>query len=311
MKPETLILARTRPGLLEEVTTLMPNYTGSVIEAQVDYLTVSAHSEDRSRALSDLADDLLTGAERLGNERIGWRSMGYQGVHCGDIDWGRRDERQAILRVSGHRAAELLTPALAVSDYVSRLDVAVTWRATPPDPYLGQNAYTLALMHFAKHPRSAVPSQIRDALGGCTTQIGDRRSPYCGRNYNKEAERASQKDEDLAERYRACWRYEVECHDQRAVVLADLINAREDRAALIQAWSFEWWEKHGVPPAFPHSGAHAILPGFHRRTDDESRLRHLARDVAPTIRKLRARGRYQDALKALGLEDSNQTPPKD
>lgn len=280
----------------------MANPTGLVIESQVDYLTVSAHSEDRSRALSDLADDLLTGEIAAGNQRTGWRSMGYLGFHAGHIDWGRRDERQAILRVSGGPADSLLLSALAVSDNVSRLDVATTWRCNPPNGDLGADAYTSAYQHFTEHPRAAEPGVRLNARGGYTLYMGDQRSPHWGRLYNKEAERESRQDGELARHYRACWRYEVEAHDERAKALAAAVVAATDRPAWVQQWLHDWWAAHGVPPAFPPSGAVALVEGFHRHTDDETRLRHLKRNVAPTVKKLAAHGKMPMVRDALGLD---------
>jgi len=280
----------------------MAEHTSGVVEAQVDYLTCSAHSDDGARRLSALAQELLAGAEAAGDKRTGWRSMGYIGDHAGHIDWGRRDERQAILRISGHPAAGELTRALSCADYVSRLDVAVTWRATPPDPHLGANAYSNAEAWYATHPRAAVPSHTTDAKGGYTMYLGDRRSPYFGRVYNKEAERASRQDADLAAHYAGCWRYEVEAHDSRAVALADAICTAEDRPAWVQQWLWDFYSSRGIPPMFPASGAVALLPGFHRRTDDESSLRHLERNVRPTLKRLRAHGRDADLRIALGLD---------
>jgi hypothetical protein len=279
----------------------MTEHTSSVIEAQVDYLTCSAHSEERSLRLDALADYLIEGQEALGNKRAGWRSMGYVGYHAGDIDWGRRDDRQSILRVSGGRAAELLSRAISVADNFSRLDVAVTWRAVPPDPWLGRNAYSNAEAWYHQHTNAARPMATGDADGGFTCYLGDPRSPYYGRIYNKEAERASQRDKAMRDRYQGCWRYEVEAHDSRALALATAIGDQEDRDSWIQQWSHDFWTKRGIPPMFPPTGAAAILPGFHRRTDDESSLRHLAKNVRPTLKRLKAHGRENDLRDALEM----------
>lgn len=44
-----------------------------------------------------------------------------------------------------------------------------------------------------------------------------------------------------------------------------------------------------------------ILAGFRRRSDAESRIRHLSRNVKPTIDWLREEGYLDTALEALGL----------
>lgn len=279
----------------------MSDYSGTVIEAQADWLTCSAHGDEMSGRLEDYARHELEVERKQGNTLGPWRSMGYNGFHCGQIDWGRRDGHSVIFRASGQKATDVLDQALSLADHVTRLDVAVTWRAEPADPLLGANAYSLAELFFQAHPRAAVPSQKRDALGGCTTYLGDRRSPYYARVYNKEAERASVDDKEMRDHYRGCWRYEVEAHDERAMALATALTDHDERPPWIQQWLYEWFTKRGVPPAFPESGADSLVRGFHRRTDDETRLRHLARNVAPTVARLRANGQHDRTLRALGL----------
>jgi len=283
----------------------MPEHTSKVIESQVDYLTCSAHSEKRSLQLDGLGDELIEGQEALGNKRQGWRSMGYVGFAAGDVKWGRRDDHSSLLSISGGRAKDLLTRAVTLADNFSRLDVAVTWRAVPSDPYLGQNAYSNADAWYRAHRNSARPEFRGDADHGFTCYLGNRRSPYYGRIYNKEAERASERDAKLRERYEGCWRYEVEAHDSRALALATAVCDAPDREAWIQQWVHDHWEQRGVPPMFPPSGAQALLPGFHRRSDDETALRHLERNVRPTLKRLRDHGRMPEVREALGLDSSN------
>lgn len=251
--------------------------------------------------LDGWADELLEGQEALGNKRQGWRSMGYVGFHAGDVKWGRRDDRQSLISISGGRAKDLLTKAATVADNFSRLDVAVTWRAVPTDPYLGQNAYSMADAYYREHRNSARPEFRGDADHGFTCYLGNRRSPYYGRIYNKEAERASERDAKLRAHYEGCWRYEVEAHDSRALALATAVADAPDREAWVQQWVHDYWQDRGVPPMFPPSDAQAILPGFHRRTDDETSLRHLERNVRPTLKRLKAHGRENDLRDALEL----------
>lgn len=279
----------------------MTEYTSRVIESQVDWLTASAHAEASSDRLEEVGRALAAAAEIDGNTPTPWRSMGFVGAHCGQIDYGRRDRRQSIVRLSGQAAHDWLPTVLPLADTVTRLDVAVTWRAVPPDPNIGANAYSLADLWWREHPQSALPSQKRDAAGGCTVYLGDRRSPYYARLYDKQAERESRQDRDQADHYQGCWRYEVEAHDSYAGRLAEAVTSCGDQAAFIQQWLFDYWGKHGVPPMFPPSGAVALLPGFHRRSDDERRLRHFERNVAPTVRRLVANGREADVRRVLGL----------
>lgn len=281
----------------------MQNYTGSVMEAQVDWLTVSAHGERKAANLLDLAHSLEPEQRALGNRVRAWRMMGYQGTHCGAVEYGTQGTDHATLRLIGDLADQRLTQALSAADLVSRIDLAVTWHADPPDPLIGQNAYAMALMWHESHPKSALPWRVTDANGGYTTYLGKRGSENMLRVYNKGEEARAKGDADEQDRYHACWRYELEVKGTVALPLADLVNVHEDRAAYIRPYVYSWCRKHGVEPAFPTDGAMALVPGFRRRSDADTKLRHLEKNVRPTLDWFRSEGRLDAARKALGLDE--------
>lgn len=280
----------------------MSNYSGTIIEAQVDYLTVSAHGEDQARNLLDLGMGLSKESERKGNEPHPFRLMGYEGVACGPIQYGQRDDKATILRLSGESANDVLDVAMSVADRVSRIDLAVTWRCEPPDPMLGRNAYTMADLHRQTHPQAALPWFTGDAAGGFTCYVGKRGGNSMLRIYNKGAEAVAQDDDDGAERYRACWRYELEAGHQLAQRLAEIVLVEPDRARFVQDYVYAHAERHGIPPAFPRAGGQALIPGFRRRSDDDRSLQHIRKSVRPTAERLRRHGRDDDLREALGFD---------
>ncbi len=288
----------------------MTQYSGVVIESQVDWLTASAHGLALSGNLEALARHLGKEQRALGNRTKTWRLMGYEGTHCGAVEWGRRDNAACLIRLIGDQASIHLSDVLSVADQVTRLDLAVTWRAEPPDPLLGANTYALAELYHRDHPRSAVPWHVGDADGGYTCYLGHRDSENFLRVYDKGAESVALQDAEGAERYRACWRYELEVKGGLAGNLAEVVDSKDARAAYIQTYLHLFARQHGLEPPFPASGAASLLPGFRRRSDADTRLRHLAKNVRPTLEWLGQVGRLADALTALGLESSNLTHTK-
>jgi len=282
----------------------MADSTGTVFEAQPDYLTCSAHGDLAARKLLDLAHHIGNQEKEAGNRVKRWRMLGYEGSHVGKVEWGKRDKESTILRLIGDAADVHLSDALSVSDQVTRLDIAVTYRPDPPDSKLGANAYTLASMFQEKHPNTALPHQHSDPLGGYTLNIGSRESANYLRLYNKEAECIATDDQAGAKRYRAAWRYELEVKGGLAKQLAETVEAQPDRGAYVQQYVYQWCQAHGVEPAFGQHGGRVLLPGFRRRSDRDTKLRHLAKNVRPTIDWLRDEGSLEAALDALGL-----TPP--
>lgn len=280
----------------------MTDHRGSVIESQVDWITCSAHGEDPARALLDLGQQLAKEEKARGGHTSRWRCMGYEGTHVGRVEYGSRDKASTILRLSGQLAGEEWTDALSVADQVTRLDIAVTWRADPPDPMLGRNAYTLAEMFHSAHPRFSLPSFHGDAVGGYTMYLGKRASDYYLRLYNKEAESIAADDKESAERYRACWRYELEVKGHMAKALADTLADQDDQPLWVQQYIYQWCRAHGVEPAFGEFGPRRLLPGFRRRSDDDSKLQHLRKNVRPTVDRLRQNGREHDLRDALGFD---------
>lgn len=279
----------------------MPDHTGAVIEAQVDWLTVSAHGEDASDRLIDLAHGLAGEEKQKGNRERPFRLMGYEGTHIGAVEYGRRDNASGILRLIGNVANEHMLKALSVADAVTRIDLATTWRAEPPDPMIGRNTYAMAEWFHQKHPRSAMPSRIQDAAGGETVYLGRRESEYFLRVYNKGAECIATGDDQGAERYRACWRYELEIKGALSQAVATLVADHPAPSTYVQNYLYTYCEAHGVAPPFVADGPQKLLPGFRRRSDADSRIRHLARNVRPTVDWLRDQGELERALDALGL----------
>lgn len=277
--------------------------TGTVIESQVDWLTVSAHGELRAKALTTLAYELAREESSAGNQPQLFRLKGYEGSRVGRIRWGQRDEASALVQLSGDLADRWLGATLDLGDSVTRLDLAVTVRVEPSDIFVGEEAYNKALEWHDAHPRAAMPWRIQTARGGETVYLGNRESERFFRLYNKEAEGWANADHVDTERYRDCWRYELETKGGSTRQLATLVDTAVDRGRFVEDYLYSYLSQHGIEPRWRRNADRVLVPGFRRRSDVQSRLAHLSRNVRPTVDWLTDAGHAGDAARALGFPD--------
>jgi len=278
-----------------------PHYSGAVIEAQPDWLTVSAHGETPAKALLDLAVGLEKEERALGGKPRKWRSMGYEGLHTGRIEYGQRDRFATELRLSGNAANTYLAPAVALADRITRLDLAVTWRGDEPAPKLGLQELARVKRYHEAHPKSAGPWIVSDVDGGFTLYVGQRLSEYFGRLYNKEAQERKQMGKTYDHRYDNAWRYELEMKASVPTAVLKKMQKADDQAAWVQAYVHTYFAAHGMSPPFEAAGPMQLVPGFRRASDADSKLNHLSKNVRPTVLWLKEQGRGDDLMKALGL----------
>lgn len=288
----------------------MANTPATVIESQVDWLTVSAHGTDRAHGLAWLAHEWAQAEKSAENKLRKWNLAGYTGQMVGRVRWGQRDEHATLVQLSGQLAEDHLDELVELCDGITRVDLAVTVRTAEPDPHVGPNAYLLGTWHNRDHPNSALTWRVTDARKGETVYIGKRESDYFARLYNKEQECISNDDAPGALRYANCWRYELECKGLAAPTIALSAHSAPNRSSYCQGAVHSFYAGHGVEPIFRPDGERVLLPGFRRRSDAESRLRHLGRNVKPTIDWLREAGRLSDALAVLGLAELDDTAPE-
>jgi DNA relaxase NicK len=272
----------------------------TIIEAQVDWLSCSFASEEKSQRAHAWAYSRARREHREGYRELPFRLMGYEGWAVGRIRFGTRED-MAFLQLSGLLAEEYIAEMVAAADRVSRIDIAVTVRLPEPDQFLGESTYAQACNWRAANPTSAMPWLMQDDDGGCTAYVGHRTSDRFLRVYNKEAEAQKSEDAKGKRHYKACWRYELECKGTVALAMAREVVASSFRPQFITQQVWRFCTRHGIEPVFRSDQDAELVPGFRRRSDYQSRLSWLKRSVNPAILSMLEVGDRADIIEALGL----------
>lgn len=281
----------------------MSKCTGTVIESQLDWLTFAVHTRDGVDWLKHSANRWATVERDAGNKVDPFRLMGYEGFRVGRVRYGER-ENAALVQLSGDLAEKLFDEVHGSQDSLTRIDLAVTVRLPEYQPDVAAEHFAEAMDHRAEKPHAARPQLVQDGDGGSTCYVGDRSSDWFLRVYNKQRECEHQRDEDGAERYQRCWRYELEVKGGAAAPVALLASRAASRSAWVQGRVYDYASAHGIDPRFPSTGDRVPLSGFRRRSDADTRLRWLRASVRPALEWLEGLGYSTEARKALGLDDT-------
>lgn len=274
----------------------------SVLESQLDWITATVHSRDRTHDLADLANRLARRETDARAEVAPFRLMGYVGWRTGRVRYGER-ENAGLIQLSGDLAEQYAGDVIARTDRVSRIDAAVTVQAPGGWRDHGEQVYREASDFYQLHPGAAMPMCVQDAKGGWTTYLGDRASDYYLRIYDKGAESRAGGDPLESLRYADCWRYELEVKGGPATIVADVLTHADDRAEHIRRFLYEYTTRHGIRPLFHEETPLRIRPGFTRRSDYAKKMDWLTKKVRPTVDWCKQNGELGDVLAALGLED--------
>jgi len=280
-------------------TASVPANAVAVLTAAVDWLTCTARQGANSGLLAAVGWAAVYAEAEAGNDLRPWLWKGYDGYMSGSAAVGERSDG-TICRFSGDRAAHSFCGAVRHADRISRLDLAVTVRMDE-DANPARDAYTLAreAIPNARGRRIQKASHIETWNEGETAYLGSRQSARFGRLYNKGLE-------SKEERYRGCWRWEVEYKGDTASAIAGEMAQHGDTSEAPLAYVWDTFATWGIPPIWGR-GAFVPLAALGRTaTDDDRRLAWLAVQVAPVIARLLRAGKRQQVFDALGLTD----PPK-
>lgn len=263
-----------------------------VIEAGVDWLTVTCADPDRFDRFRSIGCSLVHVEAELGCKVKPWRFSGFEGLACGGAAFGETDAMQC-LRLSSTTASNYWRQAYAVATNCSRIDVQVTVRT----PGIQQKCI---LDHHRETRRAfnswSKPPTIDLRLSNRTSPtlyLNSRSSGKFGRIYDKA-------DESKLDHYVGCLRYELQCGGAVALSCARklLTTNRDERMCcdLVAGFFLEkrcrlrWHSEHPT-----------LLSRPRQRAEDLRSLRWLATQVAPRIKTLLAKGYHDELEKALGI----------
>ena len=270
-----------------------PKY-GTIIDAGIDYITVTAARGQDADELYDAGRRLFKEQVQLGNESRGWSMKGYSGFCAGGVSFGGREDG-AIVRLSSDVAASDWFTVYQRSTNVSRIDLQVTVRLDHC-PTLAIHKHEKALKRKWSARDDGPEYELRrDRRRGCTLTIGERPSMFYFRLYNKWAESG-------LDYYRNCLRYELEIKNRAAASATKSLASSGTLKPAIIAGLHHGLSVRGVSPLFDSSGRksiYALLPRC--ATDADRKLAFLRRSIRPTVQFLCQADRLTEVLDCLGL----------
>jgi DNA relaxase NicK len=272
----------------------------SIVSAGIDYITATMPHEkpDVLNWYNNCVKYIETIA-RDGNELQQARRMGYEGVLCGGSFAGVRDDGY-IVTITGERAQAGFNAVYRDLPHVSRLDVQCTLKTSDGGPSTAINARNAVAAANTKLSAAAQRNAtlIEDLKGGATCYVCSKKSEQFARIYNKDAESGE-------ERYKNCWRYEVQLKNNLATQAATLFRlseyAQPNQAAIFVR---QWLRKRGIAvPWQAEAELHALPSETNTPSDIEARLRWLREQVRPALRRLIKLGLRDSILEALDLSE--------
>ena len=274
-----------------------------IVSAGIDYITATMpHNNPNVLEWYTRCTRYIETIARDGNEAISTRRQGYEGVSVGGSFAGVRDDGY-LVNISGERAQDGFNVVYWASPHISRLDVQCTFRDSASDGSIARNAVAaVAKANTKLGSASQREATIIESLsGGATCYVCSKKSEQFARIYNKEAESGE-------DRYKGCWRYEVQLKNKLATNAATIFRlseyAQPNQAAVFVR---QWLRKRGVQAPWTAEAELYALPSEKTTNSDvESRLRWLREQVRPAIRRLIKLGLRDSILEALDLQDGKE-----
>jgi DNA relaxase NicK len=273
----------------------------TILDAAVDWLTVTAKRGLRADSLIARASACLHQAESAGNRVSPFRASGYHGWRSEGIVWGLRKDG-AIASISSGAAALHWSSFLEDSDNVTRVDLQITCADSTVNASRAEIAYHLMQDNRKRAGRPISASLRLNSSGGQTLYLGSKQSDVMGRLYDKGIEKKFAQAG-------ACWRYETQLRREPAERTIRTISQSETVHDCIAGLVTTFFSARGV--AVPQviqldTGNNPTREGYYlskRETDDTRSLRWLGTYVASTVKRLVDSGKRSEVMSALGLND--------
>jgi hypothetical protein len=272
-------------------------------EVGIDYLTLTSRHDEGKMAALKAFNKYGAQLRALGDKEKKTGFQGFAGASVGPLMYGRRDD-EWLLRVSGSLANEIFALIPWGACHCSRIDLQVTVCLPEDRPLLALEA---AEWRAGQQGRGGAPLRPRQSLymgygEGDTLRIGSRVSPRYGRVYDKWRESGD-------ERYKNCWRFEVEYKKLMAPKIVEYLLQESDRTAAIGQVVKGQFEEWGIECPIGFAG-HMVPGSVGRREFASDRsVRWLETQVKPSIERLLATVDRADILQMLGLEAGPEDVP--
>jgi hypothetical protein len=276
-----------------------------ILESGVDWLTATAPRGLLSDSMIALAEPLLHEQFSQGNRISLWKGSGYHGRTSGAVSVGVGKEGSIVTLKS--REALLSASTFLGGDYrVTRLDLQITCFDKSKMEDRWQAEYYALLSRKKKAGRPILADLRLNSRNGSTLYLGSPKSDIIARAYDKGIEA---KIAEAGE----CQRYEVQFRRRYAKQQSARLNQSEDQHHYIASTVTNFFKTRGVSVprvAKADTGIeiqHEALYSQRAKSDNERSLHWLGTLVAPSVRRLIQSGKRAEVLRALGLDDDEQT----
>jgi DNA relaxase NicK len=258
-----------------------------VLRSDVDYLTVTTTTEKASATLLHDLYDLLGQRQMYSNPSRTWRFMGYSGLAFEGVRYGLRGQ-EAIVMLSGEKAAELWFKVAPNRQRCTRIDLAVTVELAVEDKEVATRAYEAAVDNS-----SVTSSLVSSSQGGSTVYVGSRHSQFMGRLYDKGSE------EGMPAGW--IWRYEVECKKPASEAIVSQLLTELNPSEWIASYVSRFFQSRAIIPLFEATNVECAIEIQAKVTSEAKQLEWLRSQVRPTVGRLCVMGLEDEVRAALNL----------
>lgn len=267
--------------------------TTAEVGVGVDWITVTAAHDPQARLLRELGVELLMDHAKGGNKVRPFKMGPYYGGCTARVGVGDHEGR-ALVALNGQLSNEWWRELLVLSTGCTRLDLQVSVRQVPYDPWMAVATWTASTQARAQEGRPPQYDLYARRGQGSTLYIGDGSSRYLARMYERFPKTKEPADFEV-------WRYEVEAKRERAEQAAALLACSDDADGFTRRYVHQHFDRRGVTPIFSVDTPLEVPPLPPETPDADRSIAWLAASVRPVLRRLGGWDRTKDALAALGL----------
>lgn len=272
--------------------------SGVLVDAGIDYLSVTAKSRERREKLENICVGLAESEFYSGGFARPVSFSGYEGLQVGHVYFGVRED-SALARVSSTVAQAHWQRLIETADNVTRIDLQATFDMGQ-DPQAGiKRHYSQLRRHAKQFKRFPRPSLFVGQDESVTVYTGSRSSDRYGRIYDKGRESKS-------EQFKNCVRYEQEIKGKRALRVAFGISEGHVCNLCLARTACRFFSERGcLLPALASSSScyEVFTSSLHKVTSSDAVrvLEWLGQAVRPSVSRLIAGGFREQLGNALGI----------